>query len=437
MLTIPEIKTISNFETQISKVVKNISNYNDYDANQKELIDFINLEAKKCNIDINNIFDKQNDSTKKILEKFKNNNDEKIKTFFKELLIKISIKFPQYSFDIKKLSNVETFDAEINKFYGNFKKELVYSRKDFKNQAKILKEIGNSYYQRFKTEVGEVNLNGINSKTIENQFKEYTKLLSIIKNELSPLQEKIKKLQEAKTILIALSASFGITAAAFSFASIFCPPLAILASTFSIASIECGLISSKLKKTISNINIKVLKIIQNIKIFEKFNFEWFGTREYVEFANLLISGIREMISTVFPPHPFLNVTGGILSLIGASLDIKSCIESTEEIRKTIENQKNIYKKTIEINAYLKTIDHIKWSVVDETKQTAPYEKGGVGGKNLKFKNLKTQEIFTLETLLSYSKIKLNLLGLTKVYNSKLKEWYIKTLPNKILIDNLG
>lgn len=437
MLTIPEIKTISNFETQISKVVKNISNYNDYDANQKELIDFINLEAKKCNIDINNIFDKQNDSAKKILEKFKNNNDEKIKTFFKELLIKISIKFPQYSVDIKKLSNVETFNAEINKFYGNFKKELVYSRKDFKTQTKILKEIGNSYYERFKTEVGEVNLNGINSKTIENQFKEYTKLLSIIKNELSPLQEKIKKLQEARTILIALSASFGITAAAFSFASIFCPPLAVLASTFSIASIECGLISSKLKKTISNINIKVLKIIQNIKVFEKFNFEWFRTREYVEFANLLISGIREMISTVFPPHPFLNLIGGTLSLIGASLDIKSCIESTEEIRKTIENQKNIYKKTIEINAYLKTIDHIKWSVVDETKQNAPYEKGGVGGKNLKFKNLKTQEIFTLETLLSYSKIKLNLLGLTKVYNSKLKEWYIKTLPNKILIDNLG
>lgn len=375
MLTIPEIKTISNLETKISKVIKNVSNYNDYDANQKELIDFINLEAKKCNIDINNIFDKQNDSAKKILEKFKNNNDEKIKTFFKELLIKISIKFPQYSIDIKKLSNVETFNAEINKFYGNFKKELVYSRKDFKTQAKILKEIGNSYYERFKTEVGEVNLNGINSKTIENQFKEYTKLLSIIKNELLPLQEKIKKLQEARTILIALSASFGITAAAFSFASIFCPPLAALASTFSIASIECGLISSKLKKTISNINIKVLKIIQNIKVFEKFNFEWFGTHEYVEFANLLISGIREIISTAFP-HPFLNLTGGILSLIGASLDIKSCIESIEEIRKTIENQQNIYKKTIEINAYLKAIEHVKWSVVDETKQTAPYEKGG-------------------------------------------------------------
>lgn len=52
-------------------------------------------------------------------------------------------------------------------------------------------------------------------------------------------------------------------------------------------------------------------------------------------------------------------------------------------------------------------------------------------------NLKTQEIFTLEQLLSYTKIQLNLLGLTKVYNPDLKEWYIKTLPNKILIDILG
>ena len=52
-------------------------------------------------------------------------------------------------------------------------------------------------------------------------------------------------------------------------------------------------------------------------------------------------------------------------------------------------------------------------------------------------NLKTQEIFTLEKLLSYTKIQLNLLGLTKVYNPNLKEWYIKTLSNKILIDNLG
>lgn len=52
-------------------------------------------------------------------------------------------------------------------------------------------------------------------------------------------------------------------------------------------------------------------------------------------------------------------------------------------------------------------------------------------------NFEAQEIFTIEKLLFYAKIQLNLLDLTKVYNPDLKEWYIKTLPNKILIDNLG
>ena len=36
-------------------------------------------------------------------------------------------------------------------------------------------------------------------------------------------------------------------------------------------------------------------------------------------------------------------------------------------------------------------------------------------------NFETQEIFTIEKLLSYTKIKLNLLDLTKVYNPDLKE----------------
>ncbi len=58
-------------------------------------------------------------------------------------------------------------------------------------------------------------------------------------------------------------------------------------------------------------------------------------------------------------------------------------------------------------------------------------------KNLKFKNIKTSEIFVLEDLLAKSQIELNLMGVAKVYNSKLKEWYIRTLPNKFLEDNLG
>ena len=438
MLILPEINNKFNIESQILKIVKNDSNYKNYDDTKyKDLIEFINAEAKKCNIEITNVFDKQNDLAKKILEKFKNHNDIKIKNFFKELLPQISVKFPQYFTDINKLdSNI--FEAQIDKFYKNFHKELIYSRKDFKNEIDYLKIVGNSYYERFKTEAGEVNLNGINSKTIESQFKEYTKLLSILKNDLLSIQEKIKTLQEAQLVLSALSATFGITAGVLAIASFFCPPLATLSSLFSMSTIVCGIISSILKSRVHSLNLKVLKIINNIKNLEKFNFQWFGIAEYIEFAALTFSGIKELISMNWPKKFFdNNIPNPVSSFISAAIDISSIVESVEQIRKTIENQKNIYKKTIEINNYLKNIESIKWSVVDETPQTAPYEEGGTGGKNLKYKNLKTQEIFTLEELLSYSKIKLNLLGLTKVYNSSLKEWYIKTLPNKILIDNLG
>ena len=52
-------------------------------------------------------------------------------------------------------------------------------------------------------------------------------------------------------------------------------------------------------------------------------------------------------------------------------------------------------------------------------------------------NFETQEIFTLEKLLLYAKIQLNLLCLIKVYNPNLKKRYIKMFLNKILINNLG
>lgn len=302
---------------------------------------------------------------------------------------------------------------------------------------KELKEIGVSYYKRFKTEVGEVNLNGINSKTIEYEFKEYTKILSKMKDELIPIEEKIKKIQIAKSVIIGLAATFGVTAGALSIASFFCPALIPIATTFTIASTVCGTTSAILHKITEKLGKKVRTIISNIKEFEKLQFTKFGIIDSLSLGYTILGSIQDWVSYKFPTRIWNGISSGIYSFIGAAFDIKSCIDSVNEIKQTIENQKIIYKKIIEINNYLKNINRVKWSVVDETKQTAPYEKGGTGGKNLKFKNLKTQEIFTLEQLLSYTKIQLNLLGLTKVYNPDLKEWYIKTLPNKILIDNLG
>ena len=82
MLVLNEIKTIENIETKISKVIKNVVNYNDYE-NHKDLLNFIENEAKKYNINLNDVFNKQSDSSRKILEKFKSNNDKRIKNFFK------------------------------------------------------------------------------------------------------------------------------------------------------------------------------------------------------------------------------------------------------------------------------------------------------------------------------------------------------------------
>ncbi|WP_373440817.1 hypothetical protein [Metamycoplasma equirhinis] len=62
---------------------------------------------------------------------------------------------------------------------------------------------------------------------------------------------------------------------------------------------------------------------------------------------------------------------------------------------------------------------------------------GKGGKNIIFKNRKIGELFALDKLLSKPQYELNLLGLLKIFNPKLNEWYIRTLPNKSKLDNLG
>ena len=86
---------------------------------------------------------------------------------------------------------------------------------------------------------------------------------------------------------------------------------------------------------------------------------------------------------------------------------------------------------------LQNMEKINWIVVNESPLDKPYDKGGKGGKNLHFKNIKTGEIKSISEMLEYSDVQLRLWNLQKVFNSKLNEWYIKTLPNKLLIDNLG
>ncbi|QZE12164.1 hypothetical protein [Mycoplasma sp. Ms02] len=80
---------------------------------------------------------------------------------------------------------------------------------------------------------------------------------------------------------------------------------------------------------------------------------------------------------------------------------------------------------------------VKWIVTNETRQTDLYNNGGYGGKNLEFKNIITNECFTLQDLLDKTGAELKVMGLQKVYNPARGVWYIRTLRNSIKVDNLG
>ncbi|QZE12529.1 hypothetical protein [Mycoplasma sp. Ms02] len=130
--------------------------------------------------------------------------------------------------------------------------------------------------------------------------------------------------------------------------------------------------------------------------------------------------------------------------IGADI-ILNGIQATAKIYETnitIEEKINEIEKTFwlsrKVNQEINDLN-VKWFVIEETPLTKSYKKGGTGGKNLKFKNSATKEVFTLEEMLSKSKYELRLMGLEKVQIKKTGagEWYIRTLKNNLMIDSLG
>ncbi|MDC8915987.1 hypothetical protein [Metamycoplasma hyosynoviae] len=430
------------------KIVKNVVEKTENEKIQLsdeeiQMFAYIESKAKKENIDLNDVYNKRSDNAKKIVEKIKEKNDEKLDIFLKRISSDIAIKFPKYKDKISDLLSENNFKNQKEKFYGILHKATVFAKKEEKNYFKEQKEINKSYFERFKTEVGSVNLNGINSKTIEYEIKNYINMLKKLENELLPLNEKIKKLETTRAILLGLAAGYGVASAALTIGSWWCPILAPFAAAMSVAASTCGLIASSLKIIVSKTSDKMKKIIDQINAVKNANlFNW-GIEDCLGLGIALESCVRGFL-TLDIPFGFtqaikntINKSSAGFSIISAAYDAKGCYDAVQEIKKITENNEILYLKTLDIRKYLTTLDNIKWSVVDETKQTDKYEFGGTGGKNLKFKNLKSKKIYTLEELLAYSKLELNLMGLTKVYNAKLKEWYIKTLPNKILQDNLG
>ncbi|UUD36479.1 hypothetical protein NPA08_01435 [Mycoplasmopsis citelli] len=103
----------------------------------------------------------------------------------------------------------------------------------------------------------------------------------------------------------------------------------------------------------------------------------------------------------------------------------------------LDSKEEEFKDALEtLNSGIESLREDKWVVVKESRKSDYYSRGGKGGKNLLFKNLKTDEVKTLEEMLEYSREELKLWGLQKVYNHK-TGWYIRSIPNKDKSDNLG
>ncbi|WP_027121228.1 hypothetical protein [Mycoplasma leonicaptivi] len=71
-----------------------------------------------------------------------------------------------------------------------------------------------------------------------------------------------------------------------------------------------------------------------------------------------------------------------------------------------------------------------------SKKYSEYNNNRRVGKNLIFKNLKTNDYKTIQDFLKMSDFELMINGLQKVYNPK-RGWYIKKIRNNIKEDNLG
>lgn len=131
--------------------------------------------------------------------------------------------------------------------------------------------------------------------------------------------------------------------------------------------------------------------------------------------------------------------GTILSGIDLTLSAIDLAESDRSLKQINDFDDTLMKQIEEMESIVFEYRNkgVKWVVINETKQDGDYWEGGTGGKNLEFKNILEDEIYTLNQLLSYSRALLYSMGLVKVYNSKTGEWYIRTLPNNTKRDNLG
>ncbi|VEU75799.1 Uncharacterised protein [Mycoplasmopsis maculosa] len=106
------------------------------------------------------------------------------------------------------------------------------------------------------------------------------------------------------------------------------------------------------------------------------------------------------------------------------------IVSLATLNVNLSLNENKYLKIKKVILNVSKIKLPEWVVVYESNLICRYSNRGVGGKNLVFRNITTNEEKTIDKIFKYSNDQLAIWSLIKVY-FKSQDWFIKTFPNKL------
>ncbi|MCU9934594.1 hypothetical protein NWE61_05840 [Mycoplasmopsis felis] len=379
----------NNSEEIISKIINGKGFYQTRFQNltDSELENLLLNSIKKLDIDI----------TKKNELIFKLNTDKK---FLKE---NINL------FKNKSIENITSYKKEFNKEVKN-------------NKLRIKKErIKIDSYKNYYINAGSE----YDSKIIYAEINKLKEEYSTIYNNIIQYQEDLLKIEELSKILNSIQIALGLAQAALYIVSIFTGGITgILSGLLTAASISIGL-------------------YQKYQLYQKAKLEIilkeFNDKNYVHnmltnsfFYNIFTKNLESLFPKKLQSH-----FSGIANIISIGFSADSLWNDIQSIRNRSKIIFDFYEKVNLNHKRLLNLKSItKFVVVNETEQYGEYNQGGFGGRNLIFKNIHTDEEYTLNELLNKDYLFLYYNNLT-VVNDKTKGKYIRTLPNYSLKDNLN
>ncbi|UWW01295.1 hypothetical protein RRG49_01185 [Mycoplasmopsis felis] len=379
----------NNSEEIISKIINGKGFYQTRFQNltDSELENLLLNSIKKLDIDITN----KNELI------FKLNTDKK---FLKE---NINL------FKNKSIENIISYKKEFNKEVKNNKLRIK------KERIKI--DSDKNYYINEGSEY--------DSKIIYAEINKLKEEYSTIYNNIIQYQEDLLKIEEISKILNSIQIALGLAQAALYIVSIFTGgTTGILGGLLTTASIFIGL-------------------YQKYQLYQKAKLEIilkeFNDKNYVHnmltnsfFYNIFTKNLESLFPKKLQSH-----FSGISNIISIGFSSDSLWNDIQSIRNRSKIIFDFYEKVNLNHKRLLNLKSItKFVVVNETEQYGEYNQGGFGGRNLIFKNIHTDEEYTLNELLNKDYLFLYYNNLT-VVNDKTKGKYIRTLPNYSLKDNLN